>query len=181
LTAGEPLAIAAESIRTMIAKLRAWRTEPPRTDTVDVSADSAKKVEISQHHETGFAIVTVTCFSKGDKDHFLTILETVDSVLTDNSFNHALGILFDYREAGLHGQILAAGLRSVLGVVTHPNYLNSRCAMVLDPQTDLALFPMSLFASEAHGHSHNFRVFIDEQQATKWLVPGDHQQPTHEH
>ena len=72
-------------------------------------------------------------------------------------------------------------LRPLDDAICSPTGLNSRCAVLLDPQTDLAAHPVSRYASEAYGHSDNFRVFIDEQQAAEWLVPGTHQQPTLEH
>src|SRR3954464_15751254 len=98
MTAGEPLAIAIESIRTFIAKVRLSVNERLETETGDVSAELPRKLQTSKHSETGVPIVTVTC----DVLYVLPILEAVESVLADASFDPALGILFDYRPLGLH-------------------------------------------------------------------------------
>jgi hypothetical protein len=173
LTAGEPLAIAVDSIRTLAARVRLSLNERLETETGDISADPARKLQTSKHSETGFAIITVTC----DVLYVLPILEAVESVLADGSFDPALGILFDYRPVGLHRGIMATFLRRLVDAVCSPTGLNSRCAVLLDAHTDLAAHPVSRYASEAYGHSDNFRLFNDEQQAAEWLVPGHYRQP----
>ena len=75
VTAGEPLAIATESVRTLIAKVRLSVNKRLETEPIDARADSARKLETSQHNRLGFAIVTVNCDFVG---YVLPILEGVE-------------------------------------------------------------------------------------------------------
>ncbi len=160
-------AIAAESIRTLLARFRA-ASEKLAPGEPALSPDA---VETSQHHLEHSAVVTVKRLSPPDAGgHWLDILTALESVLNDASFRPELGILFDYRQTDLRGAMFAAALRSLVGAVSSPKGLNSRCAMVLDAKVDLAEFPLSLFASVAYGESHNFRVFVNEDEAAGWVA-----------
>ena len=160
--------------------IRDWNDKSAESRVLGPGEAPSTEGEFEVLVDAAWRMPVVRMLRRPGKSHTIRFWRQVIEALANNVANGSLapdvGILFDYRPLNSvdNDHNFEYDARMLEGMAdfgsSHAGRRRGPWAMLLRSDADVSKRPLSSFSTAAYGESYNFRVFVEDDEARRWVA-----------